>query len=138
MKKFVTLLAASSIAMTMAATSFAKESLAPGQMCSGLTHMAKRNCMRGTLLQKSEIKMENKMSQMKRVYTKRQIKDKERDRQNLFMWMQSSKSAAAASAAAASAAARSSSKSSVMSSSSAASTSSASSASSSSSSASSN
>ncbi|NOS67351.1 MAG: hypothetical protein HOO67_03220 [Candidatus Peribacteraceae bacterium] len=81
MKKFVTLLAASSIAMTMAATALAKDTAAPGQICSGLTTIAKRNCMRGVINKKMEVKAEGKVSNAVRKFTQRQLKNLERERQ---------------------------------------------------------
>lgn len=78
MKKFVTLLAASSLALTMAATTVAKENTAPGQVCAGLGTMAKRNCMRGAIVKHKESQMTNSI---KRKFNKREIKQMERERQ---------------------------------------------------------
>lgn len=81
MKKFISVLAASSLALTVASTSFAKEA-APGQQCSGLFGMAKQRCMRSVLMGKMSEK-ELGTSGMKRAFSRRQIKENERTRQHL-------------------------------------------------------
>lgn len=81
MKKLISLAAASTIALTVAATALAKEATAPGQQCKGLSGMAHQRCMRSTVMNKKEDKVDKKVMQMKRMYNKRQLKEVERDRQ---------------------------------------------------------
>ena len=79
MKKLITLAAASSLALAVAATAMAKET--PGLQCKTLTGMAHQRCMRSTVMNKMEDKMNTKVMQMKRMYNKRQLKEVERERQ---------------------------------------------------------
>lgn len=88
MKKIVTLAAAASLALTMAATSFAKDVTAPGQNCAGLTRMSKQRCMRAVQMKNTVVKMEKKImkidARIKSLdarMTKRAVKELERQRQ---------------------------------------------------------
>lgn len=85
MKKFMAILAASALAMTMAVTSFAMETAAPGQQCAGLAGQAKRNCIRGAVTAKKQKKMEMRIDKragkMVKRMTKRTVTEMERGRQ---------------------------------------------------------